>query len=76
MGVCNIGSRPTVNGDTADITVETWILDFAGDLYGKTLEISFVKRIREEKRFDSLEALKDQVYRDAETVRQYFSGRI
>ena len=75
MGVCNIGSRPTVNGDAEDITVETWILDFTGDLYGKTLEIAFVKKIREEKRFDSLEALKAQVYRDADAVRQYFAGK-
>ena len=76
MGVCNIGSRPTVNGDAADITVETWILDFSGDLYGRTLEISFARKIRDEKRFDSLEALKEQVYRDADAVRQYFDGRI
>lgn len=75
MGVCNIGSRPTVNGDTTDITVETWILDFDGDLYGKTLEIAFAKKIRDEKRFDSLEALREQVYRDAEAVRQYFAGK-
>lgn len=76
MGVCNIGSRPTVNGDSSDITVETWILDFTGDLYGRPLEIALYKKIREEKRFDSLEDLRDQVYRDGETVRAYFAGKM
>ena len=75
MGVCNIGSRPTVNGDAEDVTVEPWILDFAGDLYGKTLEVAFDRKIRDEKRFDSLDALREQVYRDADAVRQYYSGK-
>ncbi|MBQ8400905.1 MAG: riboflavin biosynthesis protein RibF [Clostridia bacterium] len=75
MGVCNIGSRPTVNGDSSDVTVETWILDFSGDLYGRTLEIAFYQKIRDEKRFDSLMDLQDQVQRDGETVRAYFAGR-
>ena len=72
-GVCNIGSRPTVNGDASDVTVETWILDYSGDLYGRELKISFFQKIRDEKTFDSLEALTAQVKRDAETVRAYFA---
>ena len=74
QGVCNIGSRPTVNGDTADVTVETWILEYAGDLYGRALEVSLHKKIRDERPFDTLEALAGQVKKDAETVRDWFAS--
>lgn len=72
MGVCNIGYRPTVNCDRSDVTVETWLLDYEGDLYNKTITVSLCRKIREEKRFDALSALQEQVCRDGETVRKYF----
>lgn len=64
LAVTNIGTRPTVNGD--HVTVEPWLLDFAGDLYGKTLSLHFYQFLRPEQKFDSLEALKKQISLDAE----------
>ena len=53
--VTNVGTRPTVNNGT-DITVEACLLDFEGDLYGKTLRLEFFEHLRDEVRFDSLDA--------------------
>mgnify|MGYP001568283087 CR=1 FL=1 len=61
--VCNVGVRPTVAGE-ARLQVEVHILNFDGDLYGKTLKLVFLKRLRGEKKFASLEALKEQIARD------------
>jgi len=66
--VTNIGTRPTVQGHHA--TVEPWLLDFAGDLYGKTLTLTFHKFLRPEEKFDSLEALQKQIRLDGETTRK------
>ena len=64
--VTNIGTRPTVEGH--HVTVESWILGFEGDLYGKTLTLDFHKFLRPETKFDSLEQLKAQIQRDAAAV--------
>jgi len=73
MGVTNVGTRPTVaNG--SDVTVETWLLDFDGDLYGQTIRVEFYHHIRDEVRFDSLDALKNQIQSDAEATRRYFAA--
>ncbi len=69
--VTNVGTRPTVN-DGTDVTVEACLLDFQGDLYGQTLRLEFYKHLRDEIRFDSLDALRAQIAADAETTRQYF----
>ena len=69
--VTNVGTRPTLDNGT-DVTVEACILDFAGDLYGRTLRVEFCQRLRDEMRFDSLEALKVRIAADAETTRRYF----
>ena len=71
--VTNVGTRPTVNNGT-DVTVEAWLLDFDGDLYGQTLRVEFYRHIRDEIRFDSLDALKAEITRNAETTRQYFAS--
>ena len=71
--VTNVGTRPTVNNGT-DITVEACLLDFQGDLYGQTLRLEFYQHLRDEIRFDSLEALKAQIAADAEATRQYFAA--
>ena len=63
----NIGTRPTVNKKD-DIVLEVHILEFSGDLYGKTAELSFVKYIREEKKFTSLEELVVQINKDIKEV--------
>lgn len=68
--VTNIGNRPTVGGH--HITVEPWLLDFAGDLYGKTLTLLFYEFIRPEKKFDSLEDLKAEIQKNAEKTRNFF----
>jgi riboflavin kinase / FMN adenylyltransferase len=65
LGATNIGYRPTVQGyREPQPTVETHLLEFSGDLYGQCLEIEFCQRLREERRFDGLEALIAQVGRD------------
>lgn len=65
--VTNVGTRPTVNSGS-DITVEACLLDFEGDLYGKTLRVEFFQHLRDEIRFDSLDALKAQIAADADTT--------
>ena len=69
----NLGTRPTVNNGT-DITAEACLLDFEGDLYGKTLRLEFFEHLRDEVRFDSLDALKAQIAADAEATRRYFAA--
>ena len=71
--VTNVGVRPTVD-DGDRVTVEGFILDFSGDLYGQTVRMEFYKRLRGERKFDSLEELKQEVMRNAEQTRQYFEG--
>ncbi len=66
--VTNIGTRPTVSGK--NITVEPWILDYSGDLYGKELVLGFHRFLRPEQKFDSLEALKAAILVDAEQTRR------
>ncbi len=72
--VTNVGTRPTVNNGS-DITVESWLLDFDGDLYGQTVRVEFYHHIRDEVRFDSLDALKAQIAADADTTRRYFAAQ-
>lgn len=66
--VCNydamlyIGSRPTVN--TGKISVEAYLFDFSGDLYGKRVTVDFIERVRGSIKFDSVEELKEQLKRD------------
>jgi len=72
MGVTNVGVRPTVGESTA-VTVEPFLLDFSGNLYGAEAEVSFYARVRQEKKFDSLEALRRQIQKDEAVVRSYFA---
>ena len=66
IGMMNIGCRPTFDGH--QMTLETHILHFADNLYGQRLRIFFVRRLREEQKFDSKEALMEQLRKDAEAV--------
>lgn len=61
-GMCNIGHRPTVSG--VGKTIEVHLFDFDADIYGEQLRLYFVERIRSEKKFDSLDALKNQLKQD------------
>ncbi|WP_377473345.1 MAG: bifunctional riboflavin kinase/FAD synthetase [Microcoleus anatoxicus] len=66
-GVMNVGCRPTVDGQQP--TVEVHLLDWSGDLYGKTLSVSLVEFLRPEQKFPSLEALKTQIQADCDVAR-------
>jgi riboflavin kinase / FMN adenylyltransferase len=67
-GVANIGTCPTF--DNSEPSLEVHLLEFSGDLYGESLEVQFVARLREEQRFPSLEALAAQIHADIATARQ------
>ena len=74
-GAANIGIKPTFGGST--LTIEAHLLDFSGDLYGKSLRLQFIERLRPEQRFSSLLELKGQIGRDlhaARTALAHFSG--
>lgn len=68
--VTNVGIRPTVGGH--HVTVESWLLDFEGDLYGRELTLEFYKFLRPEKKFASLGELQAQVWRNAAQTREFF----
>lgn len=70
--VLNIGCRPTVQSPTPAPRVEVHLLDFAGDLYGQELEVTFTARLRGEQRFASLEELKEQIGRDVVEAWKHF----
>lgn len=72
-GIANIGLRPTIDGKK--VTVEVNIFDFAGDLYGHHLTVWFLDRIREEKKFATLDDLASQIRRDKKTALALFSRR-
>ena len=69
--VTNLGTRPTVEGSS--ITVEPWILDYSGDLYGRRIILEFHYFLRPEKKFPSLEALKEEIKRNADETRAYLN---
>jgi riboflavin kinase/FMN adenylyltransferase len=70
-GATSIGVRPTfANGTLHDATVETHLLDFDGDLYGATLQVEFVARLREEIRFPNTDALREQMKKDVAQTRR------
>jgi riboflavin kinase/FMN adenylyltransferase len=68
--VTNMGIRPTVNGD--HVTVEPWLLDFEGDLYGQELTLEIYRYLRPEQKFASLEALRREIIKNAEQTLRYF----
>jgi riboflavin kinase/FMN adenylyltransferase len=70
-GVTNIGYNPTV-GETPERRVETYIFDYDADLYGKMIEVSLYAYARPEKKFESVEDLKNQMKKDIEFGRKYF----
>ncbi len=70
LAVTNVGTRPTVGGHHT--TVEPWILDFDGDLYGKTITVEFYSFLRPEENFPSLGALRREIEKNGEQTRQFF----
>jgi riboflavin kinase/FMN adenylyltransferase len=69
--VASLGTRPTVDG--TDMLLEVHVFDFAGDLYGREIEVEFVAKLRDEVKFDSLDALTVQMKADAAQAREVLS---
>lgn len=69
-GMMNIGTRPTFNGK--NLSIEAYIFDFSGDIYGQTLVAAFIHRIRDEHKFDSAEELAEQMRNDAKIIEEQF----
>ncbi|HZR23332.1 MAG TPA: bifunctional riboflavin kinase/FAD synthetase [Vicinamibacterales bacterium] len=72
--VTNVGTRPTVDA-SGRTTVETHVLDMNQDLYGSTIRLGFVQRLRDERRFESLDQLREQIAADVQRARVLF-GRL
>lgn len=68
--VTNIGIRPTVSGE--NVTVEPWLLDYEGDLYGKDLTLEFYHYLRPERKFPSLAELQEEILKNGEQTRKFF----
>lgn len=69
FGIMNIGFRPTVQGSGQ--TIEIHLLDFDGDLYGKKMQVGVLKRLRDEKKFESVEQLSEQISKDEKAAREW-----
>ena len=67
-GVANLGTRPTVDG--SGVVLEVHVFDWSGDAYGRCIDVGFVAKIRDERKFDSLEALKSRIGRDSARARE------
>ena len=67
-GITSVGNNPTIE-ENKKLTVETYILEFNKEIYGEQIELSFIKRIRDEQKFNDLEKLKDQLEKDKSFAR-------
>jgi len=72
-GVANVGTRPTVDGTRT--LLEVHLFDFDRDIYGEYINVNFLRKLRDEKRFDSFDALKEQIGQDVTEARRYFQER-
>lgn len=71
-GVASVGTRPTVNETKA--LLEVFLFDFDQDIYGRHIQVSFLKKLRDEEKFDSLDELKQQIQTDVEQAQAYFAA--
>lgn len=71
----NIGHRPTVDSPKSPLTIEAHLIGFSGDLYGRGLEVGFVGRMRPERRFPSVDALKSQLARDLDAAQRMLASK-
>lgn len=74
FGMMNIGMNPTVNGDKE--TIEVHFFDFNKDIYNKNVQINFLHRLRDEVKFESVEALKEQLIKDKETSLNFIKQKL
>lgn len=72
IAVTNVGVRPTVSS-SEKVSVESFLLDFSGDLYGKQIRLELCRFIRPEMKFESVEALAAQIQKDADAARSFFT---
>ena len=72
QGVASVGTRPTVNETKA--LLEVFLLDFDQDIYGRHIQVSFLKKLRDEEKFDSLDELIKQIQLDVEQAQAYFAA--
>ena len=73
-GIANVGTRPTVDGSRA--LLEVHLFDFDRDIYGRHVQVSFLKKLRPERKFESFDLLKRQIELDAEQARAFFAGTV
>lgn len=73
IAVTNVGTRPTVDDDH-HLSIEGYILDFSGDLYGQKITMEFYKYLREERKFPSFDALKAEIAHNVEQTKEYFAA--
>jgi len=73
QAVASLGNRPTVDGTRT--LLEVYIFDFDQDIYGRHIQVSFLHKLRDEEKYDTLDALKQQIDRDVQNARDYFAGR-
>ena len=72
QGVASVGTRPTINETKA--LLEVFLFDFNQDIYGRHIQVSFLKKLRDEEKFDSLDELKIQIQQDVEQAQAYFAA--
>ncbi len=75
-GMLNIGSRPTVNNNADNRSIEVHIFDFESDIYGEQIELVFFEKLREEQKFSSIDTLKDQLAKDKTDTLGWFKNRL
>ena len=73
--VTNVGVRPTVSGGQR-VSVESFILDYEGNLYNRQVRLEFYKFLRPEQKFQSVDELKARILHDADTTRAYFAAQM
>ncbi|MDA3781048.1 MAG: bifunctional riboflavin kinase/FAD synthetase [Bacteroidales bacterium] len=75
IGMLNIGYRPTVNKENIERCIEVNIFDFQGDIYSEEIRIEFCKKFRKEKKFSSIEMLKQQIHLDKKIIQDFFKRK-
>lgn len=71
QGVASVGYKPSIEGDH-ELAVEVYLFDFSDDIYGATLEINFLKKVRDQEKYASLAQLKEQIRHDVQFVKDFF----
>ena len=69
MGVANVGTKPTFHGNNPRTNIEVHLLDFCGDIYGKKIKVQYIRKLRDEKKFNSVHDLINQIQADVLSAR-------